>query len=77
MTVSRTAVRGTVRIMSQHETHPSDEAHEEGHDEGMSRRVEEDAQRYPGHEDPDAARDEVGLGEEGRRGAPEGAPEPD
>ena len=58
--------------MSEHETHPP----EEGHDEGAERRIEEDAQRYPAHEDPDGVREDVGLGEEGRRGAPDGAPEP-
>jgi hypothetical protein len=40
----------------------------------LERRVEEDAQRYPGHEDPDEARDDVGLGGEDRRVEPEGAP---
>ena len=54
------------------ETHPP----EEGHDAGTERRVEEDAQRYPAHEDPDAAREDVGLGDEGRTGTPEGAPDP-
>jgi hypothetical protein len=55
------------------ETHPP----EEGHDADTGRRVDEDAQRYPGHEDPDGVREEVGLGGgEGRSGTPEGAPPP-
>ncbi|MGE5691740.1 MAG: hypothetical protein ACM33B_14390 [Pseudomonadota bacterium] len=54
------------------ETHPP----EEGHDADAGRRIDEDAQRYPAHEDPDAVRDEVGLGGEGRTGTPEGAPAP-
>ena len=45
-------------------------------DDDPERRVEEDAQRYPRHEDPDEAREDVGLGDEGRRGEPEGAPPP-
>jgi hypothetical protein len=46
-------------------------------DDDLERRVEEDAQRYPRHEDPDEAREDVGLGDESRRrGEPEGAPAP-
>ena len=45
-------------------------------DDDLERRVEEDAQRYPGHEDPDEARDDVGLAGEDRRAEPEGAPGP-
>jgi hypothetical protein len=58
--------------VSSEETHPP----EEGHDAGSERRVEEEAQRYPAHEDPDAARDDVGLPGPGRRGEPDGAPPP-
>ncbi|MBD0329026.1 MAG: hypothetical protein ICV64_02865 [Thermoleophilia bacterium] len=39
------------------------------------RREEEDAMRYPAHDDPDAAREEVGL-DEPRRSRPGGAPAP-
>lgn len=36
--------------------------------------TQEDAQRYPGHEDPDSAREDVGLpAEEGDQ--PDGAPQ--
>jgi hypothetical protein len=45
-------------------------------DSDLDRRIEEDAQRYPRHEDPDGARDDVGLGDGDRRGEPEGAPAP-
>ena len=55
------------------DTHPP----EEGHDAGTDRRIEEDAQRYPAHEDPDGVRDDVGLGDERKSGAPDGAPDPD
>ena len=44
-------------------------------DGDLERRIEEDAQRYPRHEDPDDAREDVGLGDEGR-GEPDGAPAP-
>ena len=44
-------------------------------DDDLGRRVEEDAQRYPRHEDPDEARDDVGLGDEAD-GEPKGAPAP-
>lgn len=57
--------------MSEPETHPP----EEGFGAGADRQADEDAQRYPGHEDPDAAREEVGLGEHGREGTPEDAPD--
>ena len=38
-------------------------------------RTEEDAERYAGHDDPDAVRGNVGLGEQGRP-EPPGAPRP-
>ena len=46
--------------------------------EASEERLEtEEGMRYPRHEDPDAARDDVGLdGERGRQGEPEGAPRP-
>jgi hypothetical protein len=44
-------------------------------EDDLDRRVEEDAQRYPRHEDPDAARDDVGLGD-GAEDESEGAPAP-
>ena len=37
----------------------------EERDASPERREEEDAMRYPGHEDPDAARSQVGLRDEG------------
>ena len=36
---------------------------------------DEDAMRYPGHDDPDAVREQIGLGDRGRP-EPEGAPRP-
>jgi hypothetical protein len=57
--------------VSEQETHPP----EEGFGAGADRQADEDAQRYPGHEDPDAAREEVGLDEHRREGAPEEAPD--
>jgi hypothetical protein len=57
--------------VSEQETHPP----EEGYGAGPERQADEEAQRYPGHEDPDAARKEVGLDEHGRAGAPEQAPD--
>jgi hypothetical protein len=39
------------------------------------RRAEEEAMRYPKHDDPDAAREQVGLDDE-REPEPDGAPLP-
>ena len=39
-------------------------------------RTEEDAQRYPAHDDPDTVREEIGLGDRGRP-EPPGAPRPE
>ncbi len=41
----------------------------------LERREEEDAMRYPGHQQPDEQRDEVGL-DEPRRSRPGGEPAP-
>ena len=53
--------------MSERETHPP----EEGYDAGPERRRDEDAQRYPGHDDPDEAREAVGLDDAGRDDGPD------
>ena len=47
----------------------------EERDASRERRVDEDATRYPGHEAPDEARDDVGLGGDGDA-VPDGAPPP-
>ncbi len=48
----------------------------EERDSPPERREEEDAMRYPGHEDPETAREEVGLDRE-RSPEPDGAPLPE
>jgi hypothetical protein len=37
---------------------------EEEQEQGPERHGEEEAMRYPGHEDPDQAREDVGLGDD-------------
>ena len=44
-------------------------------DASPERRAEEDAMRYPAHEDPDGAREDVGL-DEPRESRPGGGPSP-
>jgi hypothetical protein len=56
-------------VTTQPEATPEEDAAPPG------RREEEDAMRYPAHEDPDEAREEVGL-DEPRRSRPGGAPAP-
>ena len=53
-------------------------APEEGRDASLDRRVEEEAMRYPEHEDPAEERERVGLDDrDGERPEPEGAPRPE
>jgi hypothetical protein len=47
----------------------------EERDASLERRVEEQEMRYPGHGDPDEAREDVGLTDE-RDPEPEGPPSP-
>lgn len=52
------------------------EPEEEQLDAPPERRVEEDAERYPAHEDPDAARERTGLDRhDDGEGEPERPPE--
>jgi len=54
---------------------PRPEPTPEDQDEPLERVNEEDASRYPGHEDPDSLREQVGLDED-RSPEPQGAPPP-
>ena len=55
---------------------PTHRPEPEERDAPLERREEDDAMRYPGHEDPERAREKVGLDKD-RTPVPEGAPLPE